>query len=411
MDDKVAASPEAIKKLNENIFENIKNIEKFNEQLSEKLLDLGFSFRDSGFKIISNHIESTKNNIDVLIPTFHTLLGNLDEYANHLIDSRNEIKENNHGVSKKEIFENGTKKLNKKKEAETLAILKKKKDEDDAKQLYRPFTNNNIRLSLGKTLAVPAAVLGFTDTASASVPDPIVRPVNNNPAIIQPLKQPLDSFSEETLEKPVEVSINEKDWVWNDDMTEKTYDHPEETGKTLNYRQGRAVKGFWGTCGLVSISNVLKMGGIDVSEKELIEDCSKENFFGRTFCHTGDPNWANNGGTTTRDIRYLLEKNGLPANKERQTVESIADAVESGKGVIIVVKAEELWQTEGNEGLHAVTVHSVTRDSNNNLTGFWITDSGASFPEPSTYYTKEHIDNSLAKKQSMIVTKNRIRTF
>jgi len=345
----IAASPEAMMELVSNIGEKLKQLVHYNENLSANLNNLNSTFNDEGFDIIHVHVNNTKIKIQETLPEFKIFLGKLSEIA---------------------------------------ALLKKSEN----------VIENTDNLNwVGKAVGIPAVAIGLgMGDAVSKVPEPIVRPVSSSSTIVQPIAQ------------PIKLQEKLKDWVYHKDGS-STYDHPEETGKKLNYRQGYAVKGFQGTCGIVSSQNVLTMAGINTTEKELIEFCSKEkvDIFGTTLCRSNNTP-ENNGGTTAHDRMVLLRKYGLSSELQKQNVDNIAKAIENGKGVIISVKAEEFYPNINIDGFHAVTVTSLTKDKNGNVTGFWITDSGKG--DSAKFFSKDHISKSLSDSE-MNVTTNKIRKF
>jgi hypothetical protein len=224
----------------------------------------------------------------------------------------------------------------------------------------------------GRVLAVPAMAVALGAGAAISA-DALSKPGANN------------------------FTVTQQTWITHQDGS-TTYDSPVETGRSLDSRQGK-VEGFKGTCGVVSSGNVLNMAGIKATEEELVGYCSKN-----SLCASGEEA-DENGGTIPGQRQQILSHYGVSSELQEQTVENIAGAVSSGKGVIISVDVEELWQTT-QTGHHAVTVTSVTKDKNGGILGFWVTDSGSG--DPAKYYTKDEIRNALTGKR-MNVTTNIIR--
>ena len=151
------------------------------------------------------------------------------------------------------------------------------------------------------------------------------------------------------------------------------YDHPQETGEKLNSNQGNAVPGFVGTCGLVSAENVARMAGKDVSEADTVgiacenKDCQH---------HFWWPAEAN-GGTSPENLCSVLGHLGIDATADYEpSINEMADAVESGHGVIAFVDVFEFWPDNEQEGGHAVTVTSVERDPDSSIAAFYVCDSG-----------------------------------
>jgi hypothetical protein len=356
MSSQVAASPEAMLKLAGNIGENIKKIVLYNSELSRKLDSLGDTFHDEGFDIIREHIRLTRNKMQESLPEFRVFLGRLVEIANAYKKSEQAIE-----------------------------------DKDGLNWA-------------GRMLAIPAVAVGLgiaaTDVSASS------GPAANNLLTTQQIMTYNEGGT--NISKPVVNNLKKtrQKWIYHADGS-RTYNSPEETGKTLNYDQGNAIKGFKGTCGVVSSGNVLTMAGVKVSEKELVEYCSKNlSRFGEPLC-TIDDEPENNGGTDSLDRQQILEHYGVQSMRHQQTIENIATAVEAGRGVIISVDVKELWQSK-QEGFHAITVTSVKRDKNGDIEGFWVTDSGTGKREPATYYKKDVISKSLTDSM-MNVTINIIR--
>ena len=51
----------------------------------------------------------------------------------------------------------------------------------------------------------------------------------------------------------------------------EVYDSPLEVDKYLYSKQGSAYENFKGTCGLCSIANILRLSGVNIGEKEVID--------------------------------------------------------------------------------------------------------------------------------------------
>ena len=196
------------------------------------------------------------------------------------------------------------------------------------------------------------------------------------------------------------------DWKIQEDGS-RIWDTPEDTRK-LNIEQGNADPNFKGTCGIVSVENVLAMAGIKKSERELIEYAKSRNPPLAEINSTP----GNNGGTNYNQRRELLNAHGIsssivPAPPEKPDINMLANAIEEGKGVIISVDAGRLWRNSESGG-HAIVVTSVRRDSHGNILGFFVSDSGTSRNEPFKYYDAAHIARALTGRP-MNVTDNKIR--
>ena len=182
------------------------------------------------------------------------------------------------------------------------------------------------------------------------------------------------------------------------------YDHPVETEKYLYRNQGDAYKEYQGTCGLCTIANMLRLAGVNVDEKTVVDYAVKHG-----LCTAGDkPGY--NGGTTPSDRKKILEHFGVkcslkPCNhNSQQTINDIADYVSSGRGVNIAVTANVLDKRYG-DGTHSIVVTSVKKDADGNVLGFFVCDSNSGMP---SYYTADRIKKAVYGAK-MLVTDSPIR--
>lgn len=200
--------------------------------------------------------------------------------------------------------------------------------------------------------------------------------------------------------KPRDLLITQQKMIYKTDGG-RTYNTPSETGKNLDYHQGK-MKGFSGTCGLCSCENILRLAGVNVSEHDIVQYAAKNG-----LCVTGRAE-DENGGTNYESRKIILEAFGVASSLLPQNLSTIADAITSGKGVIISVDAGLLWNdVRYINGLHAVTVTSVDFDSEGNIESFHICDSGSS-----TYdmvVPRDKLQNCLAINRKMNVTQQIIR--
>lgn len=198
------------------------------------------------------------------------------------------------------------------------------------------------------------------------------------------------------------------------------YDTPEKMDVYLYKEQGSARVLFKGTCGLCSCANIMRLAGVNATEKEMIDYASKTpaaNARGR-LCATGCINPANNGGTSPWDRKEILshfgvessvfqietDHTGKPTDKN---IENIASYVETGRGVILSVHSRMLWYDEayGKKDYHAVTVTSVKRDKSGSVLGFYICDSQK---DGTSFYPAEKVRDVLTGSP-MNVTQSIIR--
>jgi hypothetical protein len=145
----------------------------------------------------------------------------------------------------------------------------------------------------------------------------------------------------------------------------------------FNHIQGDNAYGFEGTCGLVSCQDVLGQFGIDVSEQDVVDLAVQNN-----WCDVSD-NPAESGGTSLESWVEILDSYGIPAHAESgDTLDDLADRVDSNDGVIVGLNAEAIWGDpmgylmSGGRADHAVTVTGVARDpETGEVVGFYINDS------------------------------------
>jgi hypothetical protein len=150
----------------------------------------------------------------------------------------------------------------------------------------------------------------------------------------------------------------------------------------LDYQQGDNAYGYQSDCGLVSVSNILQLSGIDATEDDVVQTAI-------------DNGWCNNdpmlppearGGVNDEYLIALLDHYGIDAQayypgEAGGTYEDIAAALENGQCVTMGVNAGYLWNDANyiNDGSanHQIVVTSAARDAETGeITGFYICDSG-----------------------------------
>ena len=152
------------------------------------------------------------------------------------------------------------------------------------------------------------------------------------------------------------------------------FNAPIETGRHLNYHQGKAFPGFGGTCGLVSCVNVARLAGKSITEADAIAVATSHN-----LCEVVSGHRGMSGGTYYEQRQQILALLGIDSYIDWDlSAENIASAVESGRGVIARVDAGVFWNdSRFSCGGHAITVTSVERDTSGNITAFYVCDSGS----------------------------------
>lgn len=228
------------------------------------------------------------------------------------------------------------------------------------------------------------------------------------------------SLSANKKQKPNSFETTKQ--TWKEDGYVRTYNSPKETGAKLNCHQGvpkelggEGVEGFSGTCGLVSCENLLRMAGVDITEAEIVEYASTHRLYGflRYLCTKGSTP-GENGGTYPTDRQKILEHFGISSKIEYTTsLETIANYVGEGRGVIADVDANALWY--GSPGArvehHAITITSVQRDKyTGEVCGFYICDSGSTADDSARFVTAEVMQYAIERSGGALnVTKTIIR--
>lgn len=187
----------------------------------------------------------------------------------------------------------------------------------------------------------------------------------------------------------------------------QVYDSPMEMNDYLYKKQGSAKWNFQGTCGLCSCANILRLAGVNADEEQMINFASTTTAPNslEKLCATGYFNPGRNGGTNPEGRRCILEHFGISSGlfdvdmdnsggATQGTMNTIADLVSSGKGVILSVHADMLWHDApyGINDYHAVTVTSVKKDNNGNVLGFYVCDSAKG---GTTYYSNDKLRRAL----------------
>lgn len=186
------------------------------------------------------------------------------------------------------------------------------------------------------------------------------------------------------------------------------YDSPTEMNQYLYKTQGSADSNFQGTCGLCSCANILRLSGVNASEAEMIAYAAQTrdpNSFNGMLCATGYSDPGLNGGTSPKSRQQILDHFGIdsgifPIAHESDgsiadgNLSQIADHVSAGRGVILSVHADVLWNDAafGVDDYHAVTVTSVKKNSVGDVLGFYICDSAN---DGTTYYSADKVKRAL----------------
>lgn len=163
------------------------------------------------------------------------------------------------------------------------------------------------------------------------------------------------------------------------------YGEPYKRSELVDSMQGDNPYNARGNCGLVSIANILRISGKEVSETDVTGYAIEKGYC--QYDRFGDE--CDNGGTTFEGRQKIFADYGIQTEicmeSQGYSIENIADAVENGKGVIVGVNADILWNKDLGSptfaGMpvanHIVTVTGVARDaSTGEVAGLYICDSG-----------------------------------
>lgn len=194
------------------------------------------------------------------------------------------------------------------------------------------------------------------------------------------------------------LTRTQQEWYPDSDGNQ-VYNTPLQTGQLLDGQQGKDPRHL-GTCGIVSCVNVLRLAGrTETTEAELLSFS-----LNRCLCtyHPFLPQYS--GGTNPNTRQLILQRFGLESEILPPAIDTIAEAVSAGKGVILSVYAAMFWKDAryGNM-LHAVTVTSVVKDAAGSVTGFYLCDSGRENCR-AYYCTAQELAQSLSGKPMNVTT-------
>lgn len=223
-----------------------------------------------------------------------------------------------------------------------------------------------------------------------------------------------DGFSQNQMRPSVGAvprSLSSSQYGWTMQNGKSVYDHPAEVSRYLYIDQGSAYPAnFQGTCGLCSCANVLRLSGVQLGEKEMVDFAASNK-----LCDYVPGIASSSGGTGPDDRRRILDYFGVPSDvvavgmsggvADGETIGRLARFVSEGRGVIVSVHANTLHCSgRAEDDYHAVTVTSVVRDKFGRIDGFYICDSNVG----TTYYSADLVRRALTGN-AMNVTKTIIR--
>lgn len=192
------------------------------------------------------------------------------------------------------------------------------------------------------------------------------------------------------------------------------YDSPIEMSEYLYKNQGSADLAYQGTCGLCACANVLRLSGVNYSEKDILDYAKTQR--GLIDYHFLSPSAS--GATDPESRRLILDHFGISSGvfkiktdssgvATQESIDEIANHVADGRGVILSVHAGELYYGRPfKNDYHAVTVVSVVKNKYNDVAGFYIADSNPG--RETRFYTALQVQNALTGND-MNVTYSHIR--
>lgn len=190
----------------------------------------------------------------------------------------------------------------------------------------------------------------------------------------------------------------------------KVFDRPSQSSQIAVFNQGSAFPGqIEGTCGMCAVGSVLRLAGVNASEKDVTAFAVANG-----LCTTGQARSGRNGGTSGLQLAEILNGlGGISAEVKRgESLENLAQSIAQGKGVIIGVRASALnqpWYDPDKTDppwAHWIVLQSVMRDAKTDeILGFYIFDSnGSSSDTTLQFIPTSRIQNAYARWQSQSVT-------
>lgn len=186
---------------------------------------------------------------------------------------------------------------------------------------------------------------------------------------------------------------------------------PFTRAEVVDYAQGDNSYHAEGNCGIVSVTNILRISGMDISEEETtahaIEngECAYNPFYlvSENGEYVYDPLHVTteNGGTTMELQERILADYGIESSSYSSAefgLNEIAEVVENGHGVIAEINADILWDADlGSTGFyanHAITITGVARDAASGaVAGVYICDSGRGEPSDACRFVSAELFN------------------
>lgn len=184
------------------------------------------------------------------------------------------------------------------------------------------------------------------------------------------------------------------------------FDHPLDDSPGRICNQGSAYPtGPQGTCGCCACGTIINKAGGTTNEHEVVAFA-----WDNELC-------SDSGGTSPASWVGILNGAGIASQvKTGETLESLAEAVEEGKGVVIGVSActyyPEMYGRyfPGKADGHALVIESVVRDEKTGkILGYYVSDSnGSSSKDACKYVPAKRLERAFRRRGGQSITTDEI---
>lgn len=167
---------------------------------------------------------------------------------------------------------------------------------------------------------------------------------------------------------------------------------PFEVGQNLDDCQGDNEFNAKGNCGLLTVTNMLRLHGLDVTESDVTKFALENGLCLNDIWM--DP--YSRGGTTVMDRQEILARYGIESSFTFDTygagsLSEIARYVEQGHGVNISVNAGYAWDSPASIGdgcsNHSILVTGTAYDPyTGEFKGLYVCDSGLTQQDSKAYF-------------------------
>lgn len=206
------------------------------------------------------------------------------------------------------------------------------------------------------------------------------------------------SFSEASLAEPEIVDVPEIGEAY-------VYGNPFEAAEVMCGEQGNNELMAEGDCGIVSVANIVRLSGDEVSENDAVLQAYD---LGIVDPHDVP---AERGGTTVMERQALLKSYEIESSiLGTVDLDLVAKYVEGGYGVNMSVNAGKAWgipEYIGNPDRpnHSIILTGTVRDMETcKLRGFYVCDSGTG--ENVKFMSVEQLEEAYTKSNGQLLVTN-----